>query len=56
MAMSDGDEVQDARFFTLSEAREMPLSPWLMRVLPRLYERERAAWYEDPTWRPPLPE
>src|SRR5262245_31376174 len=52
----DGDEVQDARFLTLSEACELPLSPWLTQVLPQLYERDRAAWYEDPTWRPPLPE
>jgi 8-oxo-dGTP diphosphatase len=52
----DGDEVQDARFFTLSEARALALSPWLTRVLPRLYARDGAAWYENPTWRPPLPE
>ena len=51
----DGDEVQDARFFTLSEARELRLSPWLTRVLPRLYVRDAAAWYENPTWQPPLP-
>jgi 8-oxo-dGTP pyrophosphatase MutT (NUDIX family) len=51
----DGDEVQDARFFTLAEARALPLSPWLTRVLPRLYVRDGAAWYENPTWQPPLP-
>ena len=51
----DGDEVQDARFFTLSEAQDLPLSPWLTRVLPRLYTRDGAAWYEDATWQPPLP-
>jgi 8-oxo-dGTP pyrophosphatase MutT (NUDIX family) len=50
----DGDEVQDARFVTLSEARDLPLSPWLTRVLPQLYVRDHAAWYENPTWHPPL--
>jgi len=52
----DQDEVQAAAFFTLAEARELPLSPWLTRALPRLYARDPAAWYEHPTWQPPLPE
>jgi len=52
----DQDEVQAAGFFTLAEARELPLSPWLTRALPRLYVRDVAAWYEHATWRPPLPE
>jgi 8-oxo-dGTP diphosphatase len=49
----DGDEVRAAAFFTLAEARELPLALWLPRVLSRLYARESGAWYEEPTWHAP---
>lgn len=45
---ADGEETQSAGFFTLDEARELPLSPWLAHVLPRLYDATSAAWFEPP--------
>ena len=48
----DGDEVIAARFWPLDDARRLPLSPWLVRILPRLYVRSDAAWFDPPRWRP----
>jgi 8-oxo-dGTP diphosphatase len=50
--MPDGDEILVARFFTKDEALALPLSPWLTRMIARLYERKPDAWFEEPTWRP----
>ncbi len=41
----NNDEVSAAAYWTLDEARALPLSPWLHRVLPRLYETHAAAWF-----------
>ena len=48
----DGDEIQHARFWMLEEALALPLSPWLTRMIARLYARTSEAWFEEPTWRP----
>ena len=50
----DGDETTAVRFFTLDEARELRLAPWLTDVLPRLYEVTSAPWFEATTWRPAI--
>jgi 8-oxo-dGTP pyrophosphatase MutT (NUDIX family) len=49
---ADGDEVQAARYWSLDEAARLPLSPWLVDVLPRLYEPNAAAWFDASSWRP----
>lgn len=48
----DGDEVTSVRFFTLDEARQLPLSPWLVRVLPRLFDVTSPPWFEHSAWSP----
>jgi 8-oxo-dGTP pyrophosphatase MutT (NUDIX family) len=48
----DGDEIVVARFWTQGEALALPLSPWLTRMIARLYEQKSQAWFEEPTWRP----
>jgi ADP-ribose pyrophosphatase YjhB (NUDIX family) len=48
----DGDEVQHAQFWTQDEALALRLSPWLTRMIARLYHRMPDAWFEIPTWRP----
>ena len=49
----DGDETTAVRFFTFDEARDLPLSPWLPEVLPRLYDLASPGWFEPTEWRPP---
>jgi 8-oxo-dGTP pyrophosphatase MutT (NUDIX family) len=49
----DGDETVAVRYFTLDEARQLPMSPWLIDVLPRLYEPASVPWFESTAWRPP---
>ena len=49
---ADGDETTAVDFFTLDEARRLSLSPWLVEVLPRLYEASQAAWFEPSAWDP----
>lgn len=44
----DGEETVAARFFTLDEARGLRLSPWLVHVLPRLYDSTSVPWFEPP--------
>ena len=48
----DGDETSAVRFWGLDEAQRLPVSPWLRRVLPKLYESSLGAWFEEATWRP----
>ena len=48
----DGEEIQHARYWTRDEASRLPLSPWLTRMIARLYDRMPDAWFEAPTWRP----
>jgi 8-oxo-dGTP pyrophosphatase MutT (NUDIX family) len=49
---ADDDETLAARFWTLAEATDLPLSPWLPRVLPRLFDSTADPWFEPSTWRP----
>src|SRR5215213_1466025 len=49
----DEDEVSEARFWSEQEAMGLRLSPWLPPVLPRLFDRSAAAWFEATDWRPP---
>lgn len=46
----DGDEVQAARFWSLDAALKLPLAPWLVDVLPRLYDTSDATWFEPASW------
>jgi 8-oxo-dGTP pyrophosphatase MutT (NUDIX family) len=48
----DGDETMAVRFLTLDEASRLPLSPWLVDVLPRLYDVASPPWFEPTAWRP----
>lgn len=49
---ADGDEVGAVRFWTHVEAAELELSPWLPRVLPRLFAPSASPWFEPATWKP----
>ena len=51
---ADGDEVNAVRYWTLDEAARLPLSPWLVDVLPRFFDSTSAAWFDPPSWRPDL--
>ncbi len=53
---ADGEETSAVEFFTLGQAKALPLSPWLVDVLPRLYEATPAAWFEPTDWNPRLDE
>jgi len=48
----DGDETTAAAFFTQSEAAGLLLSPWLVNMVPRLYDVRAAPWFEPPSWSP----
>jgi 8-oxo-dGTP pyrophosphatase MutT (NUDIX family) len=49
---ADGEEIESARYWTLSEASRLPLASWLPEILPRLFEAAGHTWYAPPTWRP----
>ena len=49
---ADGDEVSAVRFWTPTEAAELELSPWLPRVLSRLFAASHSPWFEPATWKP----
>lgn len=49
---ADGDETTAAAFRTYEEALELPLSPWLPRVLSKLFDSGNDTWFEPPVWRP----
>jgi 8-oxo-dGTP pyrophosphatase MutT (NUDIX family) len=49
----DGDETMAVSFWTLGEATRLPLSPWLVDVLPRLFEVDAPPWFEPTEWRAP---
>lgn len=49
---ADGDETIAVDFFTLDQARRLSLSPWLVDVLPRLYEATDDSWFEPSEWNP----
>ena len=48
----DSDETERVEFWSQSDAARLPLAPWLVPVLPRLYERAAVPWFEPPRWRP----
>jgi 8-oxo-dGTP pyrophosphatase MutT (NUDIX family) len=49
---ADGEETTAASFWSYEESLELPLSPWLPRVLRRLFNTATDTWFEPPTWRP----
>lgn len=49
---ADGDEVERAQFWSLAEARRLPLAPWLPRFIDQLFERHTSTWFESATWLP----
>lgn len=49
---ADGEEIEAARYLTLSEASRLPLASWLPAILPRLFEQDDATWFAPATWRP----
>jgi len=48
----DGDEIQAAQFWSRDDAEKLRLSAWLRDLLPHLYDADREAWFQPPTWRP----
>ena len=42
------DEIDEVAFWSHDEASGLTMSPWLVRVLPRLYERHDTPWFEAP--------
>ena len=49
----DQDETIDARFWSESEARTLPLAPWLSAHLSTVYAGAAGPGFEVSTWRPP---
>ena len=47
----DGDEISDVRFWSQTEAGELPLASWLRGILSRLFEQRSAPWFEPATRR-----
>lgn len=52
-ARPDGEETSSVEFFTLEQAKALVLSPWLVSVLPRLYDVVSPPWFERADWGPP---
>ena len=51
---ADGEETIAAQYWTQDDARKLRLAPWLVRLLPRLFETSTEAWFERASWRPPF--
>ena len=49
----DGEETTAAAYWSLAEASGLPLAPWLVPVLSRLYERGPVVDFEPARWHPP---
>jgi len=49
---ADGNEVERAQFWTLAEARRLPLAPWLLRFIDQLFVRHTSPWFEPARWSP----
>lgn len=49
----DGEETTAAAYWSLAEAQGLLLAPWLVPILPRLYDRPARADFEPARWRPP---
>ncbi len=48
------DETNAAAFVSFSELPTYRTSDWVRHVIPGLYDRSKAAYFEAPTWQPPL--
>jgi ADP-ribose pyrophosphatase YjhB (NUDIX family) len=48
------DETSAAAFVAASELDAYETSGWVRHVVPGLYDRSRAAYFEAPSWQPPL--
>jgi 8-oxo-dGTP diphosphatase len=46
---ADGDEVEAAKYWARDDALRLPLSPWLVDVLPRLFDADDTTWFERPS-------
>lgn len=49
----DLEEISEVAFVGRDELERYPTSPWVGHVLPRLYDRSGAGYFEPATWRPP---
>lgn len=48
------DETNAAAFVSASELEAYEISGWVRHVVPGLYDRSRTAFFEAPSWQPPL--
>ena len=48
------DETNAAAFVSTSELEAYEISEWVRHVVPGLYDRSRTAFFEAPSWQPPL--
>ena len=51
-ARPDHDETVDVRFWSESEARSLPLAPWLRAHLSMVYAGAKSPGFEPATWHP----
>ena len=49
----DGDEVLDARFFSVADLETIRLATWAEIVVERFMSREESEWIPPVTWSPP---
>ena len=47
------DETNAAAFVSASELSAYRTSDWVRHIIPALYDRSRAPYFEAPTWQPP---
>ena len=48
------DETSALAFVAASELGAYETSGWVRHIIPGLYDRSRAAYFEAPSWQPPL--
>jgi 8-oxo-dGTP pyrophosphatase MutT (NUDIX family) len=48
----ESDETSAAAFVGAAQLAGLRTSPWVMHVIPGLYDRSRAGHFEPPSWRP----
>jgi 8-oxo-dGTP pyrophosphatase MutT (NUDIX family) len=46
------EELKETRFFSESEVKSLPSSPWVAEILPAVFNSKRG-WFSAPTWTPP---
>ena len=49
----DHDETVEVAYWSMAEARELPLAPWLRAHLEIVFARGEGRAFEDPSWRRP---